>query len=275
MTIQLIAIDIDDTLLTTHHQILPSTVNAIQKALAQGIKIVLCSGRPLAGVQPYLTQLGIYGPDQYVVTYNGAVVAQVNGEILVKQLLPKAVYTQLTAFAQAHHIPFNVLDEHSTIYTADRNIDFITAVQAVENRAGILVRQPAELPEDFAIAKGVFVGDKSLLDRVEPAVMATFTQEFSVIRAGTNFLEVMAPGVDKGFALAQLAENLALPASAVMAVGDAGNDLAMFAFAGTAVAMGNGTAIAKAQADHVTGTNDTGGLAAAIHKFALNPTKES
>ncbi len=274
MPIQLIAIDIDDTLLSTHHQILPSTISAIEQALAQGIKIVLCSGRPLAGVQPYLTQLGIDGPDQYVVTYNGAVVAQVNGEVLIKQLLPKAVYTRLTAFAQAQHIPFNVLDEHSTIYTANRDINFITAVQAVENRAGILVRQPAELPGDFAIAKGVFVGDKPLLDRVEPAVMAAFAPEFSVIRAGTNFLEVMAPGVDKGFALAQLAEKLDLPAAAVMAVGDAGNDLAMFAFAGTAVAMGNGTAVAKAHADHVTGTNDAGGLAAAIHKFALNPTKE-
>lgn len=42
--IKLIAIDIDDTLLSSKHDLLPTTIDTIQTALAQRIKIVLCTG---------------------------------------------------------------------------------------------------------------------------------------------------------------------------------------------------------------------------------------
>lgn len=273
MTIKLIALDIDDTLLNSKGEILPSTIAAVHDALAQGIKIVLCTGRPLAGVKSFLAQLGIAGDDQYVVTYNGAIIESVAGRVLVKHLLDRATYVRLTEFAAAHHVPFNVLDEHSTIYTADRDIDFMTVVQAMENSAGMLVRDPAEMPADFAIAKGLFVGRRAVLDAAEPAVVAEFGDDFYVVRVSPNFLEVMAPQVDKGKGLAELAKQLEITAAEVMAVGDEANDLPMFSFAGTAVAMGNGSEIAKGHADYVTGTNDAGGLADAIRKLALAPVK--
>lgn len=53
MTIKLVAIDIDDTLLSSQHQLLASTKQQVAKALEQGVKVVLCSGRPLAGVVPF------------------------------------------------------------------------------------------------------------------------------------------------------------------------------------------------------------------------------
>jgi Predicted hydrolases of the HAD superfamily len=54
MSIKLIALDIDDTLLNSKGKITEATKQALDKALDQGIKVVLCSGRPLAGVTPYL-----------------------------------------------------------------------------------------------------------------------------------------------------------------------------------------------------------------------------
>ncbi|MCI1892706.1 MAG: Cof-type HAD-IIB family hydrolase [Schleiferilactobacillus harbinensis] len=273
MTIKMIALDIDDTLLDSKGKILPSTITAIHEALARDIKIVLCTGRPLAGVAHFLKELGVTGDDQYVVTYNGAVIESVSGHVLVKHLLNKATYERLTQYAAEHHIPFNVLDENSTIYTADRDIDFITVVQAMENSAGIFVRTPAEMPADFEIAKGLFVGTEEQLDAVESTVMAEFSDAYYVVRAGRNFLEVMDSKVDKGKALAELAQKLGMTADEVMAVGDEGNDLPMFEFAGTAVVMGNGSEVAKAHADYVTGTNDEGGLADAIRKFALTPVE--
>ena len=55
-----------------------------------------------------------------------------------------------------------------------------------------------------------------------------------------------------------------------MAVGDNLNDVEMLDFAGTAVVMGNATDALKARGYHLTGTNDEGGLAAAIRLFALS-----
>ena len=90
--IKLIAIDVDDTLLNSQNKITIQTKEVLQKALQMGIKIVLCSGRPLAGVSPYLNELGISGDEQYVITYNGAIVENVSGNIISKNTLDNDSY---------------------------------------------------------------------------------------------------------------------------------------------------------------------------------------
>lgn len=269
MTIRMIALDIDDTLLTSARQILPSTKSAVQDAVTRGIKVVLCTGRPLAGVQPFLDQLELTGDDQYVITYNGAVTESLTGRVVAKHLLDNAAYREITALGKQLHLPTNVLDEHSNIYTADRDVDWWIVEQAAENEAGLLIRDPADLPDDFAIAKGAFVGSQSLLDHAEAAVRKALGERFYVVRAGRNFLEVMDPQVNKGQALRDLAQILQLSTDEIMAVGDEGNDIAMFDVAGLPVAMGNGTAEAKAHAKVIAGTNDEGGLGEAIRRYAL------
>lgn len=269
MPIRLIALDVDDTLLNSKGELLPSTITAVKAAIAQGIKVVLCTGRPLVGVAHFLQQLEISGDDQYVITFNGAVIESVAGKVIAKHLVENNYYRKMTEFGQQHQIPFNVLDEDGTIYTADHDVNAITVVQAWENSAGILIRKPEELPANFQIAKGLFVGDEKLLDNIQPLVTKTFGDELSVIRAAKPFLELMHPGVNKGQALKNLASILKLDANDVMVAGDEGNDIAMFDYAGIAVAMGNGSDLAKSHANFVTGTNDDGGLANAIKKFAL------
>ncbi len=266
--IKIIAIDIDETLLTNQHQLLPSTIEAIHEAHAQGIKVVLCSGRPLAGLLPWLKQLGIDGPDEYVVTYNGGIVQSVAGDIISKHLLDNATYRRLTEFAKLHSVPFNVLDDESNIYTADRDVNWVIVQQAAENTAGLYIRTPDELPEDFTITKGLFVGDPDQLDAIQPAVAREFADCY-VVRAGQPFLEVMHANVNKGAGLHALAQALNFTADEVMAIGDESNDIPMFDYAGCAVAMGNGSDAAKAHADHVVATNDEGGVAEAIRQYAL------
>ena len=45
--IKLIVSDIDGTLVNDNKEILPEVITAIQAARQQGIRVVLCSGRPL------------------------------------------------------------------------------------------------------------------------------------------------------------------------------------------------------------------------------------
>lgn len=71
-TIKLIAIDIDGTLINDQRAVTPKTAKAIQQASAAGIQVVLCTGRPMTGVKPFLEQLGLAHSDQeYVVGFNG------------------------------------------------------------------------------------------------------------------------------------------------------------------------------------------------------------
>lgn len=49
MSIKLVAIDIDSTLLNEKREITAEVKETIAKAVAKGVAIVLCTGRPLPG----------------------------------------------------------------------------------------------------------------------------------------------------------------------------------------------------------------------------------
>lgn len=269
MTFKIVAIDVDDTLLNSKGEILDSTKVVIKKALEKGIKVVLCTGRPLVGVSNFLCELEIDGLDQYVITFNGAVIESVSGEIVSKSVLNNTDYRGLVSFADQHNLPYNVLDDGGSIYTSNLDVNRITVIQAWENQAGVLVRTPDQLSDDFSIIKGVFVGEDVELDQMEDKVHATFDEKFYVVRAAKNFLEVMHKNVNKGRALKKLTEKLNIQPNEVIVFGDELNDLSMFEFAGMAVAMGNGSEFIKSHADFITNSNDKDGIAVAMNKFVL------
>lgn len=55
MSIKLVAIDIDGTLINDQRQITPPTVAAINEATKRDVRIVLCTGRPMTGVKAMST----------------------------------------------------------------------------------------------------------------------------------------------------------------------------------------------------------------------------
>jgi len=267
--IKLIALDIDDTLLNSKGKITAATKKALDKALDQGIKVVLCSGRPLAGVTPYLQELNINGDEQYVITYNGGLVETVAGKVLSRKILDNKEYRRIVKYVTDNHMPYYVLDDQSKVYTSDKDVNRIAVIQAWENQSGILIRTPDELPADFEITKAAIVGEKEQLDQFEAPVKKEFSDSAYVVRAADNFLEVMNKTANKGTGLETLTEILGLDPSEVIVFGDEQNDLPMFDFAGTAVAMGNGSDLAKSHATHVTDTNDNDGIAKALDKYVF------
>jgi hypothetical protein len=102
-----------------------------------------------------------------------------------------------------------------------------------------------------------------IADRYSVAITEYELRDFSLV-------DVNAAGCSKGTTLARWADAQGCARDEVMAVGDNLNDLEMLDFAGTAVVMGNAADVVKqARPFHVTGTNDEGGLADAIRRFAL------
>jgi hydroxymethylpyrimidine pyrophosphatase-like HAD family hydrolase len=82
-------------------------------------------------------------------------------------------------------------------------------------------------------------------------------------------LDVLPPGCTKGAALAEWAERQGLRREEILAIGDNHNDLEMLHFAGIPVVMGNSVPELKTYGWHETHSNDDGGVAAAIERFAL------
>ena len=57
MSIKLIAVDIDGTLLNSQRQVTPEVFQAIQDAKAAGVKVVIATGRPIPGCFLFLKNL--------------------------------------------------------------------------------------------------------------------------------------------------------------------------------------------------------------------------
>lgn len=142
-------------------------------------------------------------------------------------------------------------------------------MQAWENHAGIKVREPQEMPDDFVIAKGILLGEPEQVANIQPQAEAEFGNRFTVIRSMPFMLEIMPQGVDKGWGLAQLTQYLGLKPANVIAFGDEHNDLDMFDFAGVSVAMANGQNVVKNHADYVTASNDDDGVVKALKHFKI------
>ena len=113
MSIKLVAIDIDGTLLNSKKEITPSVFEAIQDAKAAGVKIVITTGRPIAGVSKLLKELHLMDPGDYVITFNGGLVQETaTGKELIKDLLDYEDYLDIESLA-------NKLQIHSHAITKD------------------------------------------------------------------------------------------------------------------------------------------------------------
>jgi hydroxymethylpyrimidine pyrophosphatase-like HAD family hydrolase len=99
---------------------------------------------------------------------------------------------------------------------------------------------------------------------VVPADLATVTQ------AGLGYVEITAPGVDKGAGLARVAAEIGVDASEALVFGDMPNDIPMFRWAGwRRVAVANAHPTLLAIADEVTASNDADGVAVWLETLPL------
>lgn len=270
MDYKMIALDLDDTLLTTQKTISEHNKLAIKQALANGIKVVLCSGRTHNAVIKFADQLDISGSEQYMITNGGAIIEDMNSKIMYQEMLSNEFYREFVKFVHVNNLHYNVVDNHGNTYTSSGDwIDKYTIMQAHENANGLYLKEPDELPADFQIVKAIINGSESELDEISAMVHEKFDQNYFVVRTGIGFLEVFPQHVNKGKAIKVLAEKLGINLSEVMAMGDRDNDIPMLSIVGKGVAMDNGLPDVKAAADYVTADNNHSVVGLAIEKFAL------
>ncbi|GEL15310.1 sugar-phosphatase [Pediococcus cellicola] len=269
MKIKLVAIDLDGTLLTDDKKISDATVKVINQASQAGVKIVLCTGRPLTGVAEHLKTLGLAGDDQYVITYNGALVQTIEGRVIIRHTLNYDDYTDLEALSRKLRSHFHVETENH-IYTANKNLSPYTIGESFYVRMGIRYREVSEMPHSLKIPKGMFIDPPEKITALRHKISQKFLDKYYFVQSEPYFLEVLNKSASKGNALLDLTKRLTFKPENVMAIGDQGNDLSMLQFAGTAIAMGNAIPEAKQLATFVTDTNENDGVAHAIQKFVLD-----
>lgn len=270
MSIKLIAIDLDDTLLNSKITVSPRNVAAIKKAKAAGITIMIATGRMYISAKKFADLLELDVP---IVTYNGALVkGSRSGKMYYEHPLELDTALELLAYCQEKHYYIQAYQgsqllvyEHNAFSKRYTEISGISATAVGEALYHI----------DIAPYKLLVMTKTEEFKAAWQDIETRFQGKVGVTSSKDNFLELMSPGVNKWNAVKAIGLLYHIRADEIMCIGDSNNDLGMIKNAGFGVAMGNGKDEVKRVAKFVTATNDEDGVAVAIEKVLVNQQKKN
>ena len=122
MSIKLVAVDIDGTLLTNDHKVTHEVFEAVQDAKKQGVKIIIATGRPIPGVQTLLDELNLKESGDYVITFNGGLVQDTaTGENIITETMTYDDYLDIEFLSRKLDVHMHAITKEG-IFTANRNI---------------------------------------------------------------------------------------------------------------------------------------------------------
>jgi len=274
MGIQLVAIDLDGTLLNTAKRITDTTAAILRSARREaGVHIVLATARPPRSVMPFYSLLGLDTP---MINYNGALVYDPpSGRVLMHRPIPlKTARDIVSAARQAYPralVSAEVLDRWYTDRVDDA---YITATAQL---FGPDVVGPIEQWLKTSVTKLLILGAPDSLMETARELNRRFRHQVSMVMTEDHLVQIMHATVSKASALKVVAAELGVQREQVMAIGDNANDVGMFQWAGVAVAMRNSAPEALAAADIVTDDCDADGAAKAVHDLIIRglPVKKA
>ena len=275
--VRLLAIDIDGTLLNTKGRIPPANLDAIHRAAARGVRIVIATGRSFYFA---LQAIGELPDDITLLVYNGAIARSRSGETFLRRLLPQAVARQvLEATIKWRPDTACVFDRPLAGQLVYDRMDWsypnrsgfkrrnAAIIQAVDRLEDAVNEDPVQVTFNGGVRTMRAISSHLVAHPVAPHLEVTRTEyphrDFSLV-------DVCGAGITKGSGLTALAGQYGVAQDEVMAVGDNHNDRDMLEWAGVGVVMGNAEPELKRPGLHVTGTNDDAGLAQAIDRFVLS-----
>lgn len=264
MAIRLLAVDLDDTLLSEACEVSEANKKAIQEAVARGVIVTIATGRMFESAQKIAKEIGLDVP---LIAYNGALVqSAISEEVLMKQCLDEdAAQAVLELFREKGW--YVQLYRNDTLYVDVATEDTRDYEDRVKTKAVEIGKAFYEDPKD--ILKMLAIDDPDKLDFVEETVQTAFQGKVFAPRSRPRLLEIVNAKVNKGEALRFVAEHFGVKREEVMAIGDSNNDIAMLEYAGLGVAMDNASPRVKEVADVMTKSNEEDGVAAAIKEYIL------
>jgi len=275
MTIRLVALDLDGTLLDPYGKLTPVVCDAVRRmAQRRELRIVLCTGRRFRTALPHARALGLAGA---IIVNNGAVVKDLaTGDTLQHSYLPAPVFTEVVEHVRSHGPPLVYVDTYHDgvdVLTErtdqahpfqreyiDDNGEFIQVVDDVA-RAGsdgvIMVSTMADPASLDALARSAH---ERLDDRIHT---------HSIINKNYqgHILEFLSPAAGKWPALERLAASWGIRAAEIAGVGDDTNDAEVLRRVGLGIAMGNALPEVRGAADRVVRSNAEGGAIEAIEQI--------
>lgn len=262
MTIKLIAIDIDDTLLNDELIITPRVKLAVQKATDKGVYVVLCTGRTRKGAMRFYEELSLDTP---MITSGGAEIYDANGNLMHSRPVDPALVKKLLDYAYNHGVHAQVYINGELVYR-EKNA-YSDRYEISYGHPGIVMRDIMQ-QETIVTPKVLFVTDQDSIDTIQQETKRLFPG-LTIVRSKPDYLEFASAEVSKGEALAFLADHYHLQRHEIIAVGDSQIDIPMIRYAGLGIAVANAAPDVKKAADLICPSNKEDGIAYVIEKYIL------
>ena len=192
----------------------------------RGVRVVVCSGRPLHAAQRLTDRIAIT-PVAFICFHGGLIVDGISGLWLKHLTLSPTIVRDVLAAARTAGMEV-------TLYAGD------------DRRTDV-----AERAVSSDVTRLILTGEE------EPAVSLAFSLRarwgrrvrVDVVSAGA--IDVLNGAVDKGNALLFVARRLGVPPASIVACGDSLSDITMLRAAGLGVAVGDAPRDVRDAADHV------------------------
>ncbi|HYE61603.1 MAG TPA: HAD-IIB family hydrolase [Phycisphaerales bacterium] len=289
MKYDLLAIDLDGTLLDPQGRVSERNKAALRNAREAGLRVAVCTGRGLVECRHVLEQIAQVDP---VVVAGGAIIADpVSGGTVHRFAIDQRLVASTVQRLIEHEHPALVLKDPVAAgydYLVVRGRQRLPLDPVTEwwfGAMNVRVREVHELHEDDHPEHTVRVGACGLSGRMlqikddlagvcgDRACIHSFSAVVApdhASRAGgevLHVLELFDIGANKWSAVSMVAKKLGLRADRIAAIGDEVNDVSMVRHAALGVAMGNAVESVRAVAQRHTLSNREDGVAVAVEKI--------
>lgn len=261
MTIKLIAIDLDGTVVDHDLSISPLVIEGLQKAQRDyGCKVIIATGRMFPSTIQFADRIENSNP---IISYQGAMIRH--------KLEEKPMFHQGIDLSTARELISVIQDNnyHTNLY-----IDDVLYTNFMNEKAWYYKSLTGVTPVHQPDLLEVLTKDPSkimIIDEDCDAVMANLKSQFDgrihICISRKDFCEIVHPDISKWVAIEELLKLWNISASEVMAIGDQDNDIAMIEGAGIGVAMGNAPQHIKDRANFVTKSIKDDGVLHALNEF--------
>lgn len=261
--IQLIALDLDGTLLGPDDSVSPANRRAVWAALDAGVRVAFVTGRGLDTAEHLARDLKLNVP---IICAHGAITKDFLANRLIGHIpIPLDLAVDIVEFAEQRDLDVAVNVDDRFFRGAGRELIFADmhgpAWHHVKALSSVLTSAPTFIR---------FFGHEAVAaatERFKDAPLHLKRESWGDMEE----LAITSNRATKERALQELCRTLGVPAERVLAIGDSRNDVPMLRWAGIGVAMGNALPEVRNAVTLVTGRNDEDGVATAIERYVLQP----
>ncbi len=261
-----IFIDIDGTLRNDLGEISDITKKVIKETVSKGIKVIICSGRP---VKSTIEVSKLCNASNYIITSNGAYGYNYkDNKCIYKNPMKKQSCIEIYNLAKENDVNFIMNTEIGRISTKERGVEKENILsEPIEN-----FLEKTDVMQCL-IQDSNFEKIRDLKPKIEEIQYVgiknqskSLTNPYEKPREVTYY-DIADEKTSKGFGVKNMCEVLNIDLKYAVSIGDDYNDISMFKETGLSIAMGNANDEVKSFAKYITKTNNENGVAYVLEKI--------